>query len=264
MSSDPQSRRPLPVATIAIVATCVAVWLLQVLDGVPLMNAPVSTVVDWGGSLPLYVLTGEPWRLVTAIFLHVDLVHLAINMIVFALTAPHLERAFGPLRMVAIFLVGGILANAGHTAWAALNSGPAEFGRLLSVLAGSSGGLMALLGALLVPSLLAALGHEPYATILGGRVDRNLLVTILVNIGICFAIPHWDPTINVAGALAGLVVGGIVLAAPYRADTATNLLRFAAVGLLVAACVGALARSGDRDFLVELRTQYDAWRAAHP
>jgi rhomboid protease GluP len=259
---DPQ--RPLPVATIAIVATCVAVWLLQLLRGVPLMNAPVSTVVDWGGSLPLYVLTGEPWRLVTALFLHVDMVHLAINMIVFSLTAPHLERAFGPLRMVAIFLVGGVLANAGYAAWAAVNSGPADFGRLLSVLAGASGGLMALQGALLVPSLLAALGHEPYATMLGGRVDRNLLWTIAINIGICFAIPHWDPTVNITGALAGLVVGGLVLAAPHRGDTATNLLRFAAVGLLVAACVGGLARSGDRDFLVELRSQYDAWRSTHP
>ena len=262
MSSDPP--RPRPLATIAIVATCVGVWLLQLLRGVPPMNAPATTLVDWGGSLPLYVLTGEPWRLVTAMFLHADFVHLAINMIVFSLTAPHLERAFGPLRMLAIFLVGGILANAGHAAWAAFVSGQQDFGRLITVLAGAAGGLMAVLGALLVPSLLAALGHEPYATLLGGRVDRNLLWTLAINIGICFAIPHWDPTVNIAGALAGLVVGALVLAAPWRRDTGTNLARFAAIGLLVAACVGGLSRSGDRDFLVELRAQYDAWRTAHP
>jgi len=260
LSSDPP--RPLPVATIAIVATCVAAWLLQLLRGVPPMNAPATTLVDWGGSLPLYVLTGEPWRLVTAIFLHGDLVYLAINMIVFSLTAPHLERVFGPLRMATIFLVGGVLANAGHAAWAAFTSGPQDFGRLLTVLAGASGGLMALLGALLVPSLLAALGHEPYATILGGRVDRNLLWTIALNIGICFAIPHWDPTVNIAGALAGLVVGALVLAAPWRRDTGANVARFAAVGLLLAACVGGLVRSGDRELLAELRAQYDAARAA--
>src|SRR4051812_37242046 len=83
--------------------------------------------------------------------------------------------------------------------WAAFDSGPQDFGRLIGVLAGASGGLMAVLAALLVPSLLAALGHEPYATILGGRVDRNLLWTLAINIGICFVIPHWDPTVNIAG-----------------------------------------------------------------
>ena len=40
--------------------------------------------------------------------------------------------------------------------------------------------------------------------------------------------------------------------------------RFAIVGLLLAACVGGLARSGDREFLGQLRVEYDAWRTAHP
>jgi rhomboid protease GluP len=259
LNSDPQRRQP--VVTAVIVSICVTTWLLQVLHGVPAMNAPVSTAIDWGGLLPLYVLTGDAWRLVTALFLHADLIHLAINMIVLSFTAPQLERAFGPLRMAAIFGVGGILANAGYAAWAAIQSGPQDFGHLLQVLVGTSGGIMALLGAMLVPSLLAAAGHEPYATLLGRRVDRNLLWPIAINIGICFVIPHWDPTINVTGALAGLLVGAIVLAAPMRADAATNLARFVAAGLLVAACVGALGRSGDRDFLADLRAQYDAWRS---
>lgn len=259
MSSD--SQRPLPVATIAIVGTCVAVWLLQLLQGVPPVNVPSSTVVDWGASVPVYVLTGQPWRLVTAIFLHVGIIHIALNMIILGATAPHLERALGPLRTAAIFLVGGILANAGHAAWAELQAGPQHFGRLLVPLAGSSGGLMAIFGAMLVPSLLAAMGHEPYATLLDGRLDRNLLGTIALNIGICFVIPHWDPTINVAGALAGIVVGTFVMAAPRQAGTNADLARLVAIGLLLAACVGGLARSGDREFLGELRMQYDSSRA---
>lgn len=260
---NPETPRALPVATIAIAGTCIVVWLLRLLQGVPPMNVPSASLVDWGGSVPIYVLTGEPWRLVTALFLHADLIHIALNMIVLCMMTPQIERAFGPLRTAAIFVVGGILANAAQAGWAAFTSGPDDFGRLLVVMAGSSGGLMAMLGALLVPSLLAALGHEPYATILGGRVDRSLLGSIAINIGICFVMPQWDPTVNIAGAVAGLVVGGVVLSAPWRNDTATNLARFVALGLLVAVCVGALARSGDREFLDLLRTQYDAWRAAH-
>ena len=260
MSSTPP--RDLPVVTLSVVALCVGVWLLQLAHGVPVMNASPATVIDWGGSLPLYVLTGEPWRLVTALFVHVDIVHLGLNMLVFGATAPHVERAFGALPTLVVFLVGGILANAGVVGWAALNAAPEHFGGLLQVLVGASGGLMALLGALLVPSLLARLGHAPYAEMFGPRIDSRLGWAIALNIGICFVIPGWNPTANIAGALAGIVVGTLLLAAPSHAGTTARLLRFAAVGLLLAACVGALARSGDREFLGELRTQYDAWRAS--
>ena len=262
MSSKPL--RDLPIVTIAVVALCVAIWLLQVTHGVPIMDGRVADVIDWGGSLPLYVLTGEAWRLVAAMFIHVDIVHLGINMLVFGATAPYVERALGHGRTLAIFLVGGVLANAGSVGWAELHASPAHFGGLLAVLAGSSGGLMALFGALLVPSLLGALGQSPYAELYGGRVNSSLLWTIAINIGICFVIPHWDPTINIAGTLAGILVGTILLAAPAHDATSATLLRFAAVGLLLAACVGGLARSGDREFLGQLRVEYDAWRTAHP
>ncbi len=123
---------------------------------------------------------------------------------------------------------------------------------------------MALFGAMLVPSLLGALGQEPYVETFGTQVNRNLLWTIAINIGICFVIPHWDPTINIAGTLAGLVLGAILLASPQHAGTAAGLLRFAAIGVLLAACVGSLVRGGDREFLGQLRGEYDTWRASHP
>ena len=256
----PKPHHDLPVVTIAIVALCVLVWLLQLIHGVPPTNARASTAVDWGGILPLYVLTGEPWRLASALFLHVDIVHLAINMLVLGVMVPRIERVFGWLPTLLVFLVGGILANAGVVAWALLRATPEHFGSLLQVLVGASGGMMALLGALLVPSLLARLGHEPYAEMLGRRIDSSLGWSIAINIGICFVIPGWSPTANVFGALAGVVVGAILLSAPTYRGTAGSLARFAVVGLLLAACVAGIAHAGDPELLGELRTQYDAWR----
>jgi rhomboid protease GluP len=263
-SSDTAPARELPFVTIAVVVLCVGLWLAQVTHGVPVMDGRASDVIAWGGCLPLYVLTGESWRLVTALFVHLDITHLGLNMLIFAITAAQVERAFGHLRTLAIFLVGGILANAGYTWWAELEATPEDFGRLLSVLAGASGGLMALFGAMLVPSLLGVLGQQPWADLYAGRVDRRLLWTIAINIGICFVIPHWDPTINIMGALAGIVIGAILLVAPRHAGTTAALVRFAAIGLLLAACVSGLGHSGDREFLAQLRVAYDAWRTTHP
>ena len=258
------SWRNLPLATIAVIALCTGVWLDQIAHGVPVMNARAPDLIAWGGCVPLYVLTGEPWRLVTALFVHVDIVHLGLNMLIFGMTAAQVERALGHLRTLAIFLVGGILANAGTTWWAELRSTPEHFGHLLTVLAGSSGGLMALFGAVIVPSLLGSLGVEPWAQLHGRRIDGNLLWPIAINIGICFVIPNWDPTINIAGTLAGIAIGAILLVAPARQSSAAALLRFVAIGLLLAACVNAVATSGDRDFLATLRVGYDDWRAGHP
>jgi rhomboid protease GluP len=263
-SSDAAPARNLPFVTIAVVVLCVGLWLAQVTHGVPVMDGRASSVIDWGGALPLYVLTGESWRLVTAMFIHVDIVHLGLNMLIFALTSAQVERAFGHLRTLAVFLVGGILANAGYTWWAELQATPEHFVRLLAVLAGASGGLMALFGAMLVPSLLGVLGQQPWASLYAGRVDSRLMWTIAINIGICFVIPHWDPTINIAGALAGIAIGAILLVAPRHAGTAAALVRFAAIGLLLAACVSGLGHSGDREFLAKLRVAYDDWRATQP
>lgn len=261
---NPKTLRDLPLATIAVVATCVIAWLLRVFAGAPLMGSSTGAIIDAGGIVPLYVLTGEPWRLVTALFVHVDLVHIGLNMIIFGAMAPAVERALGGPRMLAIFGIGGVLANTGVVAWRALLATPEHFAPLLGVLAGSSGGLMAMLGALLVPSLLGRLGHSWYPERVGRQLDRGVLLPIAINIGICFVIPGWSAAINVAGAIAGIVVGLVLFVAPERTSTNADLVRFVGIGLLLAACVAGLAHSGDKAWLGDLRGEYDAWRTAHP
>src|SRR5882672_8054921 len=55
----------------------------------------------------------EPWRLVTAIFLHAGLWHLGFNLLAIASIGPRIEALYGRLTMLMLFVVTGALANLG-------------------------------------------------------------------------------------------------------------------------------------------------------
>ena len=109
-----------------LVAINVGVWLLQVASGVSPAHASSPALIAWGGDLPLYTLTGDTWRLLTAMFLHGGIVHLALNMYVLAFTAPLVEYEFGTGRMLAIYLAGGLLASCASVFWAEMRATPAN------------------------------------------------------------------------------------------------------------------------------------------
>jgi len=56
------------------------VYLAQVFTGVNWLAPSTASMLGWGGNLAAYSLTDQPWRLLTSMFLHVGLVHLALNM----------------------------------------------------------------------------------------------------------------------------------------------------------------------------------------
>ena len=67
-------------ATYTLVGINCAVYLAMVLRGVSPSNPSVQDLVHWGANFGGYVLTGQWWRLLTAAFVHVGILHLATNM----------------------------------------------------------------------------------------------------------------------------------------------------------------------------------------
>ncbi|MBU0760911.1 MAG: rhomboid family intramembrane serine protease [Nanoarchaeota archaeon] len=53
----------------------------------------------------------QPWRFITSIFLHANIVHLLYNLLALALFGSILEKFIGGKRFLLIFFVSGILAN---------------------------------------------------------------------------------------------------------------------------------------------------------
>ena len=89
-----------------------------------------------GASLPLPYNLAEPWRFVTAVFLHGSLMHIAFNMWVLMDIGPQVEEMFGTGRYLFLYVVTGI---GGYV----LSSAFGHFS------VGGSGALLGLVGVLL-------------------------------------------------------------------------------------------------------------------
>jgi rhomboid protease GluP len=154
-------------------------------------------VFDWlmGGALTrlgakdnLAILQGQYWRLITPMFLHGGWIHLGFNSYFLYVIGPQVERPFGHLRFVAIYVLSGMAGVIASFALSPYRS------------IGASGALFGLIGAL-VPLLYR--NRKVLANTVRGL--RNILLVIAVNliIGLTPGIDNWA---HLGGLLTGLAV----------------------------------------------------------
>jgi membrane associated rhomboid family serine protease len=134
------------------------------------------------------VAQGGYYRLLTAMFLHYGIFHIALNMYCLYLLGPALEQAFGRLRFAALYLTSG-LAGSGLSY---------AFGPVNEQAAGASGAVFGLFAAFFVLQRKR-----------GGDVSQ-IGVTIGINLVISFAASSY---IDWRGHVGGLVGGALVAAA---------------------------------------------------
>jgi rhomboid protease GluP len=103
-------------ATYTLVGINCAVYLLMVLKGVSPSSPSVGDLVHWGANFGGYVLAGQWWRLLTAAFVHVGLLHLATNMWCLWNLGLLGEPLLGPWGVAAVYVLTGIAGNLLSTA----------------------------------------------------------------------------------------------------------------------------------------------------
>jgi membrane associated rhomboid family serine protease len=164
---------------------------------------------------------GEPWRLVTAIFLHAGLWHLGFNLLAIASIGPRIEALYGRLTMLMLFVVTGTLASLGSD-WMGLSG----------VGIGASGGVMGLIG--------AAAGYGQRQGTAGGRALRNAMLQWSAYTFVYGYWLHADNWAHAFGLVTGAVFGYAVRPAAWSHP---RLLPVRALGKLIGAAgaVGALA-----------------------
>lgn len=207
---DSRRRARPPWATILIVATCVATFLWFATE-------PVSDrgrlLMIWGTVPSTLLDSNAPWltqlselrfaRLVTALFIHADWLHLTTNLLFLIIFGVPAERALGFRRFLFLFVVGGALANLIGALTLAGTHAP---------IIGSSGAVSAIVGAYLALFPHARLGLVlPLGVFLEFvRLPASLLIGFWAVLQIVFtyvgpafgAIAWWT---HIAGFLIGIV-----------------------------------------------------------
>ncbi|MEJ2241974.1 MAG: rhomboid family intramembrane serine protease [Candidatus Bathyarchaeota archaeon] len=95
--------------TILVAANVIVYFYTSLVGGDFIQTNP--TVLSQLGQFNLYVSQGQYWQLFTSIFVHVDITHLALNMIFLILFGLRAEELFKPEEYFFIFIISGISGN---------------------------------------------------------------------------------------------------------------------------------------------------------
>lgn len=151
-------RRPLWLSTPAtylLVGINCAVYLAMVAHGISWLSPTVGQVMNWGANNAGSVLLEHQWwRIVTAMFLHVGIIDLSINMVSLWVLAQWAEPLMGSMGLIAVYLLTGAAGNLLSTLFSFWHYYP-NWIRYHEVLvfpagAGASGAIFGIAGALIV------------------------------------------------------------------------------------------------------------------
>jgi membrane associated rhomboid family serine protease len=198
-----------PRVTQTIIGLCVAAFVLQKLPG--------STVTQNYEFAPVYA-SSEPWRLLTAAFLHApnQLLHIALNMYALWLTGPYLEALFGRVRFALLYLISAIGGSVGYLLLANPESNQWFVGTV-----GASGAVFGLFGAYFVVQHRLSRGTAPLITI------------ILINFAFGFIVPGIAWQAHLGGLITGLLASAALAYAPKANRTRIQAAGVAAVVVLL-------------------------------
>jgi rhomboid protease GluP len=139
------------------------------------------------------VWAGQWWRLITCGFVHFGMLHILFNMINLYVLGPLVERMFGSIRFLILYLVAGIAGSAAMTI--SLAGG--------GIGAGASASIWGLMTAV-VAWVLCNRGHLPRDFVSGSL--RQLGSALLLNLLISF-MPGISAAGHFGGGIAGFVAG---------------------------------------------------------
>ena len=206
-----QRNKPhLPWATIAIIASCavISLWLASLpaddrLEWIRQWGTVPSKLFDSQAPMLQQVSELRVLRLLTALFIHADWLHLAGNLLFLMIFGLPAERALGSWRFLTLYLFGGAVANLIGALTLASTNAP---------IVGSSGAVSAVVGAYLALFPRARLGLVlPLGLFLEFvRIPAPVLIGfwILLQVLFTFVGPTFGAVVwwtHIAGFLVGMM-----------------------------------------------------------
>lgn len=138
------------------------------------------------------IIQGQYWRLITPVFLHLNLLHLLMNEYSLYLLGPLVEKTYGKLRFLIIYIIAGITGNIASAYF---------LPDVLSI--GASGAIFGLLGAWLYLGL-------KYRSQLPKMFLSNVVAMIVINMAYGVIRSNIDNYAHLGGLLGGFLMTVII------------------------------------------------------
>lgn len=207
--------------TAALVGVNVLVFLMMGFSGVSWVAPTTLDVIRFGGDFGPLTVSGQYWRMLTANFVHIGIVHIGLNMWVLWGLGQLTEIFFPPFDYVMLYLTTGIGCSA-----LSLLIHPTI------VSAGASGAIFGIAGAMLTAIRWGNLPLNPKASdALFKGVLRFAGINLLIGLMLYKIV---DNAGHIGGLLFGLLAGYVLGKHLDRSEASRDFRRMAWAGLVVA------------------------------
>lgn len=219
------SRAPIPYVTYALIVANVLVFGAMLIGGGEVFETSPAYALSWGANYPVETVNGQWWRLGTAAFIHYGIIHLLLNMSVLYQAGAFIERAFGRIEMLSIYVIAALLGGMATTIF-----------HYNSVGAGASGAIFGLIGAELSFFMAGRYKNQIPANILKNQLG-SLSIFLLYNIFNGIKDQSTDGWAHAGGFIAGSLLAAPILMRPMFSE-ATPKARY--MKILAAFCVALI------------------------
>ena len=176
-----------PIITISLIVINIIVFALMYLIGNGSTNT--QTLIDFGANYLPLTKSGDYYRLLTSAFLHIGLIHLALNMYSLFVIGTSIEYFYGKVKYLLIYLYSALIGSLFTVILSSNNT----------VAAGASGAIFGLLGAMLY------FGYH-YRGYIGNSIISQVVPVVLINLFFGFITPGIGNAAHIGGLIGGYVI----------------------------------------------------------
>ncbi|MBL8922684.1 MAG: rhomboid family intramembrane serine protease [Myxococcaceae bacterium] len=220
-----------PIVTFVLVGMNVAAFLAMVASGISPTQPGVEQLLAVGANRgTLVVFQHEYWRALTSMFIHIGVLHLAVNMYSLWRVGAFVERMLGGPLYVLVYTLAGLGGAFASVLWNPVN-----------VSAGASGAIFGLFGFVMGFAIQARHLLPPDAA---KSLWDGILATLAINLFLAFSVPYLDNAAHLGGAVIGLLAGFVATASALEREG--RGAAFSSQLIVIAAVIGLAVLAGVR------------------
>ncbi len=214
--------------TMTLLAANILIFAAMLIQGASLWHTSTAIPLAWGANFGPATQDGQWWRLLSAMFLHFGLLHLALNMWALWDVGRLLEQVFGRWRFLLLYLSCGVIGN--------LLSLVIQGNQAVS--GGASGAIFGLYGALVLFLWRerAQVERGEFRWMFGAATVFIVFALVMGQV-----VPGIDNSAHIGGLLCGALLG-VALSRPWTWNSPRNRkVRVVCLGLVALAVASMLA-----------------------